>query len=517
MRLDKDKWQKAFEKELDKAEKRQSSKVRRYYKNQYYKGAESFLSSGQTSFQLLFSTSELIKIYRDLYSDIGLQFAKWYARNFDKYIKKGVNPNQYVDEWQNSFASYGSAVGAERVTLVSGTAKATLVKVTQNLMTDLDFQNLGIAEKTRILRSQFNRYSAFQAERLVRTEATSAANFATLKSANTIFPAADMMKEWIASFDDRTRSTHAEAGASEPVPQNEPFMVGGALMMYPGDPSGPAKEVINCRCSIAPFPKETAQATGEITDINFGLGGGTRTGYGLGDFVADVGATVASGVQDAKESMRPDAWSKIVPKNAKVNDNYLSLLKEKPNLKSSTKGSYMSGNTIVIDTVRYNSETIEKVLAHEFGHLIHTQRKWVVLAGRYYKSIDEVVNFYKSQLSKIGINKRGADKFKYFEHVNRFSLSHRNSIRNKFPTLTDKQFNESYAAVADYFGAMTKNKIGWGHSKNYYSNLGWRHAEMLAHAFENKYSGNLVFKKLFPEIYEDTIKWIDELINLENG
>ena len=68
MRLDKDKWQKAFEKELDKAEKRQSSKVRRYYKNQYYKGAESFLSSGQTSFQLLFSTNELLKIYRDLYS-----------------------------------------------------------------------------------------------------------------------------------------------------------------------------------------------------------------------------------------------------------------------------------------------------------------------------------------------------------------------------------------------------------------------------------------------------------------
>ena len=290
MRLDKDKWQKAFEKELDKAEKRQSSKVRRYYKNQYYKGSESFLSSGQTSFQLLFSTNELLKIYRDLYEDIGLQFAKWYARNFDKYIKKGVNPNQYIDEWQNSFASYGSAVGAERVTLVSGTAKKTLQKVTQNLMTDIDFQNLGIAEKTRILRSQFNRYSAFQAERLVRTEATSAANFATLKSANTIFPAADMMKEWVASFDDRTRSTHAEAGASDPVPQNEPFMVGGALMMYPGDPSGPASEVINCRCSIAPFPKQTAQATGEISDINFGLGGGTNTSYGLGDFVADVGS-----------------------------------------------------------------------------------------------------------------------------------------------------------------------------------------------------------------------------------
>lgn len=325
MRLDKDKWQKAFEKELDKAEKRQSSKVRRYYKNQYYKGAESFLSSGQTSFQLLFNTSELIKIYRDLYSDIGLQFAKWYARSFDKYIKKGVNPNQYVDEWQNSFASYGSAVGAERVTLVSGTAKATLVKVTQNLMTDIDFQNLGIAEKTRILRSQFNRYSAFQAERLVRTEATNAANFATLKSANTVFPAADMMKEWIASFDDRTRSTHAEAGASEPVPQNEPFMVGGALMMYPGDPNGDAKEVINCRCSIAPFPKETAQATGEITDINFGLGGGTRTGYGLGDVVSFANSLT---IKEAEEFLIKNNISKKV--------NYSGLTLKEANLINET-------------------------------------------------------------------------------------------------------------------------------------------------------------------------------------
>ncbi len=276
MPIKKDKWQKAFEKELNKAEKRQSSKVKRYYKEQYFRGVNSFLSSNQTTFQLLFNTSDIIKIYRDLYEDIGLQFAKWYARNFDKYIKKGVNPNQFIDQWANTFAALGSAVGAERVTLVSGTAKKTLVKVTQNLLTDIDFQNTGIEEKTRILRSQFNKYSTFQAQRLVRTEATNAANFATIKSAETIFPAEDLQKEWIASFDDRTRSTHAEAGASEPIPQNEPFMVGGALMMYPGDPSGPASEVINCRCSIAVFPKETAQATGEISDIGFGVSFGAN-------------------------------------------------------------------------------------------------------------------------------------------------------------------------------------------------------------------------------------------------
>ena len=300
MAIKRNKWQSAFEKELTKADKRQISKVKRYYKSEYNKGIESFLAEGQTNFQLLFNTSDLLKIYRDLYSDIGLQFAKWYAKNFDKYIEKGVNPNQYVDQWQNSFASYGSAVGAQRVTLVSGTAKKTLIKVTQQLLTDIDFQKLGIIEKGRILKSQFNRYSTYQAERLVRTEATNAANFATTESAKTIFPAEQLMKEWIASFDDRTRTTHAEVDGNE-VSANDTFMVGGAQMMFPGDPSAPASEVINCRCSVAYFPKANAQATGEITDLNFGLGGGTTTGFGLGDVVSAIGSTIASGVQNAAQ------------------------------------------------------------------------------------------------------------------------------------------------------------------------------------------------------------------------
>ena len=38
---------------------------------------------------------------------------------------------------------------------------------------------------------------------------------------------------------------------------------------------------------------------------------------------------------------------------------------------------------------------------------------------------------------------------------------------------------------------------------------------MVAHWFENKYNGNLVFKKYFPEMYEDSIKAINDLIKLQ--
>jgi uncharacterized protein with gpF-like domain len=272
LKLNKDKWQSDFEKQLDIAEKKQISIVKRYYKSEYNKGINSFISEGQTNFQLLFDSKDLLKIYRELYSDIGMRFAKWYANNYQKYLTKNLDPTQ-LDIWQNSFASFGSAVGAQRVTLVSGTAKNNLIRITQQLMSDPEFMTLGAVERGRILKNQFNTYSQYQSERLVRTEATAAANFATMESATTIFPKEQMQKEWIASFDDRTRSSHSEADG-QIVMANDTFFVGGSQMMFPGDPSAPAAEVVNCRCSIAYIPIEGAQTVSEISSIGLGVAAG---------------------------------------------------------------------------------------------------------------------------------------------------------------------------------------------------------------------------------------------------
>jgi hypothetical protein len=58
-------------------------------------------------------------------------------------------------------------------------------------------------------------------------------------------------KQWIATADPRTRDTHREADKQRTL-LSEPFRVGGAQLLYPGDPTGPAGEVINCRCSMFP-------------------------------------------------------------------------------------------------------------------------------------------------------------------------------------------------------------------------------------------------------------------------
>jgi hypothetical protein len=58
-----------------------------------------------------------------------------------------------------------------------------------------------------------------------------------------------MRKEWQATEDARTRPEHHEADG-QTVGFSDPFIVGGASLAFPGDPTGPASLVINCRCAI---------------------------------------------------------------------------------------------------------------------------------------------------------------------------------------------------------------------------------------------------------------------------
>lgn len=53
---------------------------------------------------------------------------------------------------------------------------------------------------------------------------------------------------WVATMDRRVRHSHRKADGQR-VPTGQPFIVGGASLRFPGDPMGPGKEVIQCRCT----------------------------------------------------------------------------------------------------------------------------------------------------------------------------------------------------------------------------------------------------------------------------
>ena len=63
------------------------------------------------------------------------------------------------------------------------------------------------------------------------------------------------LKSWQSMGDERVRPSHEEADATygmDPIPVNQPFMVGGFPMDSPGDSSAPASETDGCRCVVVP-------------------------------------------------------------------------------------------------------------------------------------------------------------------------------------------------------------------------------------------------------------------------
>lgn len=85
------------------------------------------------------------------------------------------------------------------------------------------------------------------AVRIARTEAHRIQTKASLNACNKAKEkGADVVKQWDASLDGKTRDSH-RAVDGEIRELDEKFSNG---LMYPGDPSGAAEEVINCRCAL---------------------------------------------------------------------------------------------------------------------------------------------------------------------------------------------------------------------------------------------------------------------------
>jgi hypothetical protein len=82
-----------------------------------------------------------------------------------------------------------------------------------------------------------------------RTDLVGLANGASVAAVQALGEDGPPAKIWVATDDERTRETHADADGQE-VPLDQPFQVGDDLLAYPGDPDGSDAETINCRCSV---------------------------------------------------------------------------------------------------------------------------------------------------------------------------------------------------------------------------------------------------------------------------
>ena len=93
------------------------------------------------------------------------------------------------------------------------------------------------------------------AQRIARTEAHTAANKGQQDAAEE--SGVDMVKEWGATEDARTRPDHSAANG-QLRKLDEMFDVGGVNLDFPGDPNGPPGQIINCRCVALYWPRTSS-------------------------------------------------------------------------------------------------------------------------------------------------------------------------------------------------------------------------------------------------------------------
>lgn len=123
-------------------------------------------------------------------------------------------------------------------------------KLTSELTTSI-LKGESIPEMSRRIRTVMEN-SLADSVRIARTETTRIENSARMDVGEQGKKLGfKMMKEWVATNDDRTRPAHADADGQR-VPIDEPFIVDGEKLMYPGDFSLGASpsNTINCRCTV---------------------------------------------------------------------------------------------------------------------------------------------------------------------------------------------------------------------------------------------------------------------------
>ena len=184
-----------------------------------------------------------------IYTKVGVSAATFsydWIRNSVPKNKKDFIIDFFNAEWYQEMVNYFRLIGGTKVT---GIDETTAEKV-RNLLANILGQNLSRREQAKLFEETLNDPAFNRARSLViaRTESTTAANFGINMGAES--SDYEVQKFWINTKDKRTRRSHLLM-TQDRIAINQPFIVGGIPMMYPGEVGAPAAEVVNCRCVMA--------------------------------------------------------------------------------------------------------------------------------------------------------------------------------------------------------------------------------------------------------------------------
>ena len=192
------------------------------------------------------------RLLKRLWSESGVLFGRRLL-DFSKngFVKKDyeIPTTQTVDRL---VANWALAFGTAKITQITTTTLKDIKSIIElGVIEGLSERDIG-----RRIESVAPSKGASRAQTIARTETHSASQAVQFEVAE--YLDLDLMKVWTAAIDERTRTIADGAhfdhiGADgQKVGLNEPFIIdgidGSEELMYPGDTSGSAGNVINCRC-----------------------------------------------------------------------------------------------------------------------------------------------------------------------------------------------------------------------------------------------------------------------------
>lgn len=213
--------------------------------DQAKKSGEAFASDGREGVELSFNThaAELEGLLRAQYDVVMKAFGQ---RILDSMKTAAEAPESkdtldfftsMLNRWINKF------VGLKVVEIAATTKKRIQEAILAGEAAEESIRQIG----DRIVKDTSGKIAWSRARTIAKTETHSAAMAANDQAAEAT--GVEFKRRWLSAKNADVRPSHAAADG-QVRSKDEPFDVGGAKLTRPGDPGGPADEVINCRCIV---------------------------------------------------------------------------------------------------------------------------------------------------------------------------------------------------------------------------------------------------------------------------
>lgn len=244
------------------AERQLQGRMRAAINRAVKRAQDAYLARGSLDYALRDHAHEVERLLLASYRSVAQRFG---ARVFDATGKARVAPEYKATDVSNggamarnrterkdtqgafeiAVADWLSKYTGRKVTAISGTTRNQIISA----ISEGEAQGLGVDATARLIREKAGgQMSSLRAAIIARTETHAAATFGG-DAAVEATGVQGIKREWMSVHDARTRESHAAADG-QLVAMDEPFRVGGASLMRPGDPAGPPEEVIMCRCVV---------------------------------------------------------------------------------------------------------------------------------------------------------------------------------------------------------------------------------------------------------------------------